>query len=114
MLDFDQQKACSVSLSTLNVYACLICGKFLQGKSSGTQAYMHSLQVKGEKEEENENGERKEQKQHNLFIGVTGEKAGRIFCLPDNYEVKDTSLNDIKFNLNPVFSEKILQILNEE
>ena len=30
VLDFDFEKCCSVSLSTLNVYACLVCGKFFQ------------------------------------------------------------------------------------
>ena len=32
MLDFDFEKVCSVSLSHLNVYACLVCGKYYQGK----------------------------------------------------------------------------------
>ena len=32
MLDFDFEKVCSVSLSNLNVYACLVCGKYFQGK----------------------------------------------------------------------------------
>lgn len=27
LLDFDQQKQCSVSLTTMNVYCCLVCGK---------------------------------------------------------------------------------------
>ena len=27
VLDFDFEKFCSVSLSNLNVYACLVCGK---------------------------------------------------------------------------------------
>lgn len=31
MLDFDFEKLCSVSLSNLNVYACLVCGKYFQG-----------------------------------------------------------------------------------
>jgi U4/U6.U5 tri-snRNP-associated protein 2 len=31
LLDFDFEKVCSVSLSNLNVYACLICGKYFQG-----------------------------------------------------------------------------------
>lgn len=30
-LDFDFEKLCSVSLSHVNVYACLICGKYFQG-----------------------------------------------------------------------------------
>ena len=31
VLDFDFEKLCSVSLSHLNVYACLVCGKYFQG-----------------------------------------------------------------------------------
>jgi hypothetical protein len=30
VLDFDFEKLCSVSLSRINVYACLICGKYFQ------------------------------------------------------------------------------------
>lgn len=32
-LDFDFEKLCSVSLSKINVYACLVCGKYFQGLS---------------------------------------------------------------------------------
>lgn len=32
-LDFDFEKLCSVSLSNLNVYACLVCGKYYQGQN---------------------------------------------------------------------------------
>lgn len=31
VLDFDFEKICSVSLSTNNIYACLVCGKYYQG-----------------------------------------------------------------------------------
>ena len=31
LLDFDFEKLCTVSLSHLNVYACLVCGKYFQG-----------------------------------------------------------------------------------
>ncbi len=34
ILDFDFEKLCSISLSTNNVYACLVCGKYFQGESS--------------------------------------------------------------------------------
>jgi hypothetical protein len=33
VLDFDFEKLCSVSLSRINVYACLVCGKYFQGTS---------------------------------------------------------------------------------
>ena len=32
LLDFDFEKVCSQSLSTQNVYSCLVCGKFFQGR----------------------------------------------------------------------------------
>ena len=32
LLDFDFEKLCSISLSNKNIYACLVCGKYFQGK----------------------------------------------------------------------------------
>ena len=32
LLDFDMSPTCSVTLSRLNVYCCLVCGKFFQGR----------------------------------------------------------------------------------
>lgn len=32
VLDFDFEKLCSISLSHINAYACLVCGKYFQGK----------------------------------------------------------------------------------
>lgn len=32
-LDFDFEKCCVVSLSPINVYACLVCGKYFQVNS---------------------------------------------------------------------------------
>lgn len=43
MLDFDFEKVCSVSLSHLNVYACLTCGKYYQGRGKSSHAYFHSI-----------------------------------------------------------------------
>lgn len=36
-LDFDFEKCCSVSLSPLNVYACLVCGKYFQVCGGGAE-----------------------------------------------------------------------------
>jgi len=44
-----------------------------------------------------------------MFINLHDQK---IYCLPDNYEVVDNSLNDIKYNLNPIFSKKDIEHLN--
>lgn len=35
VLDFDFEKLCSISLSHINVYACLVCGKYFQGEHRG-------------------------------------------------------------------------------
>jgi len=36
----------------------------------------------------------------------------KIYCLPDNYEVVDQSLQDIKFNLNPYFDKNKIKELD--
>jgi U4/U6.U5 tri-snRNP-associated protein 2 len=48
-----------------------------------------------------------------MFIGLTGAGSSRVFCLPDNYEVRDASLNDIKFNLRPIFTQEMIKKLDE-
>ena len=45
MLDFDFEKLCSVSLSNHNVYACLVCGKYFQGRGPASYAHLHSVDV---------------------------------------------------------------------
>lgn len=80
-LDFDFEKVCSQSLTTINVYACLICGKFFEGRGKHTPAYTHSTTTG-----------------HHLFINL---ETCRIYCLPELYEVQDSSLDDIVQCLNP-------------
>jgi len=43
VLDFDFEKVCSVSLSNINIYGCLVCGKYFQGRSRLTPAFAHSI-----------------------------------------------------------------------
>ena len=43
VLDFDQEKCCSVTLSNVNVYCCLECGKYYQGKTTNSPAFLHSI-----------------------------------------------------------------------
>lgn len=95
MLDFDLEKNCMVTLSSLNTYACLTCGKYLQGKGQSTQAYTHSLE-----------------EQHHMYIQLS--PACSIWCLPDNYEVEDASLNDIKYYLRPIFTKEMVHRLDSE
>jgi hypothetical protein len=81
VLDFDFEKFCSISLSNLNVYACLVCGKYFQGRGLKSHAYTHSLEAA-----------------HHVFINLQTERA---YCLPDGYEINDPSLEDIRHVLNP-------------
>jgi U4/U6.U5 tri-snRNP-associated protein 2 len=57
--------------STIKVFKCLIIGRGVY-----THAYSHSIQD-----------------DHHVFINLESLK---VYVLPDGYEVKDSSLNDIK------------------
>lgn len=61
-LDFDSQHVCSVTMSPVNVYACLVCGSFFRGKSASTPAHAHAL----------DSG-------HQVFMRL---KDGTAWCLP--------------------------------
>ncbi|KAJ2157030.1 U4 U6.U5 tri-snRNP-associated protein, partial [Coemansia sp. RSA 552] len=85
-LDFDFEQVCSVSLSNNNVYACLVCGKYYQGRGKQTPAYFHSIH-----------------ESHHIFINLETLKA---YVLPDNYEIKSRSLNDIKEAIRPTYTPR--------
>ncbi|KAK6914487.1 Peptidase C19, ubiquitin carboxyl-terminal hydrolase [Dillenia turbinata] len=93
VLDFDFEKFCSVSLSNLNVYACLVCGKYYQGRGHKSHAYTHSLEAG-----------------HHVYINLRTEK---VYCLPDGYEINDPSLDDIRHVLNPRFTREQVEQLNK-
>ncbi|KXS13872.1 cysteine proteinase [Gonapodya prolifera JEL478] len=92
MLDFDFEKLCSVSLSNLNVYACLVCGKYFQGRGSSSHAYVHSVH-----------------QNHHVFINLL---TLRIYILPDGYEVTQRSLDDIKYVIRPTFTHEQVSLLD--
>jgi U4/U6.U5 tri-snRNP-associated protein 2 len=92
VLDFDFEKACSVTGNNFNTYACLVCGKYFQGRGKHTQAYTHALQ-----------------EGHHVFMNL---QDGRTWCLPDGYEVVDSSLADIQHMLNPKFAPKTIATLD--
>ncbi|PKI79430.1 hypothetical protein CRG98_000177 [Punica granatum] len=92
VLDFDFEKFCSVSLSNLNVYACLVCGKYYQGRGKKSHAYTHSLEAG-----------------HHVYINLQTEK---VYCLPDGYEINDPSLDDIRHVLNPRFTREQVGLNN--
>ncbi|KAG4303815.1 hypothetical protein PORY_002778 [Pneumocystis oryctolagi] len=85
-LDFDFEKLCSISLSNLNVYACLICGKYFQGRGRSSYAYFHSLD-----------------EAHHVYINLHSLK---IYVLPESYEVHTNALDDIKYVLNPTYTKE--------
>lgn len=86
-LDFDFEKCCSVSLSHVNVYACLVCGKYFQGRGPHTHAYTHCLEAG-----------------HHMFMRLD---EGSVWCLPEGYRVEDRSLDDIRAVLDPKFSRQV-------
>eukprot|EP00536_Pseudo-nitzschia_multiseries_P006368 jgi/Psemu1/255329/estExt_Genewise1Plus.C_1340031 len=93
VLDFDFEPSCSVTLeSGPHVYACLVCGKFFRGKGKHTPAYTHAVD-----------------EGHFVFIHLT---KGTFHCLPDDYEIKDTSLTDVSAALHPTFTEDEIQKLD--
>ncbi len=92
-LDFDFEPSCSQSLATTpNIYACLVCGKFFKGRGKQTPAYLHSV---------NEN--------HSVFLHLT---RGTFHCLPDDYEIDDPSLNDIKGAFRPLYTPHDIESLD--
>lgn len=86
VLDFDFEKLCSISLSNINVYACLVCGKYFQGRGPKSHAYFHAL-------DEN----------HHVFINMGTQK---VYVLPEGYEVQSKSLDDIKYVSDPRYTRQ--------
>lgn len=86
VLDFDFEKLCSISLSNMNVYACLVCGKYFQGRGPKSHAYFHSLD-----------------EDHHVYINLESQK---VYVLPEGYEVKSKALDDIKYVSDPRYSKK--------
>lgn len=84
-LDFDFENLCSVSLSNNNVYACLTCGKYFQGRGKTSHAYFHSID-----------------QDHHVYINLQSLK---IYILPNGYEVVNPSLDDIKYVANPLYTK---------
>ena len=94
VLDFDFEKLCSVTLSNINVYACLVCGKYYQGRGPKSHAYFHALEVG-----------------HHVYVNM---QTKRVYVLPEGYEVKNKSLDDIKFVVDPKLArEEVLQLDKE-
>ncbi len=41
LLDLDMPRSCSATLAVENVYACLVCGRFLRGRGKHTPLFTH-------------------------------------------------------------------------
>ena len=94
VLDFDFEKLCSISLSNINVYACLVCGKYYQGRGPKSYAYFHALEVG-----------------HHAYVNM---QTKRVYVLPEGYEVKSRSLEDIKFVVDPQLSKDEVMSLDSQ
>ena len=92
--DYDFEKLCSVTLSSQNVYACLVCGKYFSGRGTKTPAYFHALEIN-----------------HHVYINMETKK---VYVLPEGYEVKSKSLDDIKFNVDPRFTPAEVKALDKQ
>ncbi len=85
---------CSISLSNVNVYACLVCGKYFQGRGTKSHAYFHSI---------NED--------HHVYMNLDTLKT---YLLPEGHEVIDESLEDIKYVVNPVYIPEQVAKIDKE
>ncbi|GAC99455.1 potential ubiquitin-specific protease [Pseudozyma hubeiensis SY62] len=97
VLDFDFEKLCSISLSNINVYACLVCGRYFQGRGRNSYAYLHSIDDS-----------------HHVFMNLS---TAQTYILPDNYAVPEenqAALQDIKYLLNPTFTQKTIEAMEKE
>ncbi|KAF8240736.1 cysteine proteinase [Tricholoma matsutake] len=92
ILDFDFEKVCSVSLSNINIYGCLVCGKYFQGRGRKSYAYSHSIH-----------------EDHHVFINL---ETTKVYVLPDGYPVSDPSLEDISYVLAPTFTRASVATLS--
>jgi U4/U6.U5 tri-snRNP-associated protein 2 len=62
-------------MSSINVYACLVCGRFFQGKGKSTPAFEHSLEY-----------------EHEIYMNL---ETGKVYVLPDNEEIVEEGVEDI-------------------
>ena len=51
VLDFDFEKLCSVSLSRINCYVCLVCGKYFQVRIQDSRFTPGQLQCSGSRKQ---------------------------------------------------------------
>lgn len=93
-LNFDFDKVCTVTLSHLNVYCCLTCGKYLQGRERNSPVFLHSVD-----------------NSHHLFLSF---QTLQIYTLPENKIIRsseyDNILHSIRYAVFPTFHQDELAI----
>ncbi|CAI5757492.1 unnamed protein product [Candida verbasci] len=92
VLNFDLEKICSVKLTSNNIYCCLKCGKFFEGRSNSSPAYNHFIQTF-----------------HSKYLNLTTKK---FYTLPEKNEIETTiGLQDIIENLEPRYKKEDIETL---
>ncbi|CAF0905096.1 unnamed protein product [Didymodactylos carnosus] len=70
-----------------------VCAKYFQGRGQKSYAYTHSVEI-----------------DHHVFINL---HTLQFYCLPDNYEIIDSSLDDIKYVLDPTYKKEQIEQLDK-
>lgn len=91
-LDFDFEKVCSVTLSNVNIYGCLVCGEYYQGRGRSSPAMYHSLEAG-----------------HHLFINFN---TLRVYALPEGAVIETPQLDDVKYAVAPTYTKAQLRSLS--
>ncbi|KAG7925305.1 hypothetical protein KL925_004320 [Ogataea polymorpha] len=88
VLDFDYEKVCCVSLSSTNIYGCLVCNKYFRGRSMDSECFLHSIND-----------------DHHVFVNFD---TLSFHILPENYQLDEQTasfLNDIRQQINPTYKD---------
>lgn len=96
-LDFDLPVQCSVNHSTNDVYGCLQCGKFFQGRDQQSPAFKHSI------------ASRTDNLPHNMFVNLVTRK---FYWLPRNVKVDIEGiglLTQLQCCIKPSFSKDMIE-----
>lgn len=89
VLDFDFAKICLQTLSSTNVYACLVCGKYFEGRSPSSPAYKHAVSTN-----------------HQMYMSFATEK---FYELPQDREV--LPVQDVIDYYNPRYTPRDIDLL---
>ncbi|VDN00959.1 unnamed protein product, partial [Thelazia callipaeda] len=92
-LDTIDRYISSVTLKFWNTFHSFSSSKVFDGRGTSTHAYTHSLDTN-----------------HRVFLNLSTLK---FYCLPDNYEIIDPSLDDIKYVLKPTYTKKYIMEIDK-